>query len=1352
MFDTNEVFCRCTEGHPQPPGLTTAGDGQFHIRVDDQSTLYVNGENVGETTVDQWQQVMTFPFQASCSTPTVYAVDGVDNAGVSAFIGDINHCGEPIQTNAGKWKCSTDCPDGWTGVDFDDSAWPNAVDAGINGVDPWGATDVSGTSHWIWTANTQDDDRACCRYKSTHAVINCNAARTRYIADYPDASLSTQYANAQYQQTGRAEGRIWHSELCNEDGTDVDMDGDAAMGQIHICGDDGYTVYVNEQSVGTHEDYTSTEMYSFSAPCESPTVYALDVYDTGGIASVIADINHCGEPIMTSSAWKCNQFEDGPPDGWTTAAFDDTQWPAAGDAGDNGVAPWGRRKDISDEAHWIWTQDPNGHDHVYCRFVSQHHDYNCQAASARYYHDYRDVAGDDRAGACGHATGEGGGAAGCDAFDHFTRYGKHEGRIWHSELCNDDGTNKNSFCEVKHTSAVYEYDFLQNELGDTGAITFSVRAANDAHIGFFETQDGLTDTQCDGSDGCDDPAGPQYEIILCGWGGASSTIRSETQSPRDGGSIPLQDTTGMITADDFRQFWASAVNGLVRVGAGNLVGSNVIMQWQDPDAFLHVRWAGVATGWGAEGDWVVCLPEKCTGFFNAADALLSGPIICTDQETAGCTPHTGGLAHASDGSLVNVFADFQNDSGDTVTFTLSGCAAGLATMNFRYANGNTDTRPLQLAVNSVVKDPVNFAPTGGWDEGDWRDVHAEVQLTAGTNVVTLTTTGANGPNLSRLEVQSAQTTAEVAVQRGYVFITADNGYIMYVNGERIGAGGAALDPTDARYDRDGWTRVDRWAFTDSCQTPTSFAVEGVDSEGIAAMIVDITHCGKKIYSGDQWKCSPFTAASQGADRTFHAIDQPMNWDAAQAYCKDHYSDLASIHNEEEQALARQACGDIVETDELPIESCSASTEYGADSEAARGSTDDARTLGCVDGTQCTTYGNGADPLGWGCCGPHGGRAQCPSAQPVMCLHAPTSVGAANDPTARDCEANEALCADYGGTKAKQYGCEKAFDNLGTRDEGEWSTQGEYGGFIKMNFAAPTNVCTMMFQQRWAEIDWVTTLLLQFSDGSSQTVPLQTGPELNSYTLRQVTTSYVKITLQQPMYPEGTTHLPAGFTESSGNTGAKEIQFMGCGNTPHGCWIGMNDNYQERRLVWSDGSLVNYLNWAPGEPSPHGTEDVVEVDFRLIGRCEGGAYAANSNNGCETEEFRNGEWNDNQNGGDGNNTPEFALCESAVFTDEIQSTYIGCFIDSASRDMDGSAQVTNGNTLPYFIMGDDASPAACAMHCAGSRYMGLQNGNECYCDNANAMSQGQADEADCNMPCQGDATTMCGGGWRNSIYS
>eukprot|EP01052_Picozoa_sp_SAG31_P009328 SAG31_NODE_487_length_14980_cov_9.526376_21_plen_162_part_00 len=146
---------------------------------------------------------------------------------------------------------------------------------------------------------------------------------------------------------------------CNPDGTDIVVaqecqlaqngdgtwgSGAVTCGAVHgiakIDGDDGYTLYVNEQEVGTAEDYTRVQAYTFEADCDTPTVYAIDAYDTGGIASVIASVDHCGEKIITSAAWKCHQFGDaGPPDDWKSLDFDDSLWPEAGDAGDNGVAP-----------------------------------------------------------------------------------------------------------------------------------------------------------------------------------------------------------------------------------------------------------------------------------------------------------------------------------------------------------------------------------------------------------------------------------------------------------------------------------------------------------------------------------------------------------------------------------------------------------------------------------------------------------------------------------------------------------------------------------------------------------------------------------------------------------------------------------------------------------------------------------------------------------------------------------------------------------------------------------------------------------------------------------------------------
>ena len=45
----------------------------------------------------------------------------------------------------------------------------------------------------------------------------------------------------------------------------------------------------------------------------------------------------------------------------------------------------------------------------------------------------------------------------------------------------------------------------------------------------------------------------------------------------------------------------------------------------------------------------------------------------------------------------------------------------------------------------------------------------------------------------------------------------------------------------------------------------SYAIHAVDSEGIAAVIGDFTHCGTTVVTSDQWKCAPITAMTAGPD-------------------------------------------------------------------------------------------------------------------------------------------------------------------------------------------------------------------------------------------------------------------------------------------------------------------------------------------------------------------------------------------------------------------------------------------------------------------------------------------------------
>ena len=104
---------------------------------------------------------------------------------------------------------------------------------------------------------------------------------------------------------------------------------------------------------------------------------------------------------------------------WEMPGFDDSNWANAMDLGPNGIAPWRKRPRISSKARWIWSTDPNAHDHVFCRLVQPNTEMNCPAAQAQYLHEHPRVKG-----------------SGFPAWQHYNKEGKALGFIWHEDLCN----------------------------------------------------------------------------------------------------------------------------------------------------------------------------------------------------------------------------------------------------------------------------------------------------------------------------------------------------------------------------------------------------------------------------------------------------------------------------------------------------------------------------------------------------------------------------------------------------------------------------------------------------------------------------------------------------------------------------------------------------------------------------------------------------------------------------------------------------------------------------------------------------------------------------------------------------
>ncbi|MFI6318021.1 glycosyl hydrolase family 28 protein [Nonomuraea sp. NPDC050556] len=100
------------------------------------------------------------------------------------------------------------------------------------------------------------------------------------------------------------------------------------------------------------------------------------------------------------------------------------------------------------------------------------------------------------------------------------------------------------------------------------------------------------------------------------------------------------------------------------------------------------------------------------------------------------------------------FVNYDNVSGSSVQFAVNVPAAGTATLAFRFANGTTTNRPMDIVVNDVVIAAAKpFNGTGAWTT--WQTTTVSAQLLAGANTIKATATTVNGgPNLDYLEVQA----------------------------------------------------------------------------------------------------------------------------------------------------------------------------------------------------------------------------------------------------------------------------------------------------------------------------------------------------------------------------------------------------------------------------------------------------------------------------------------------------------------------------------------------------------------------------------------------------------------------
>ncbi len=184
-----------------------------------------------------------------------------------------------------------------------------------------------------------------------------------------------------------------------------------------------------------------------------------------------------------------------------------------------------------------------------------------------------------------------------------------------------------------------------------------------------------------------------------------------------------------------------AVNGALVVDEQAFPGTGAWTTWQTVTVTAPMR-AGANT--------VRVTSTTATGGPNL-DALDVEVPSTVDHQAENATVGQGVVESNHAGYTGSGFVNMDNVVGSHVEFTVDA-PAGQASLQFRFANGTTTDRPMDVTVNgTLVADDRSFPGTGAWTT--WQDSTLNATLTAGTNTIRVTATTANGgPNLDRLRI------------------------------------------------------------------------------------------------------------------------------------------------------------------------------------------------------------------------------------------------------------------------------------------------------------------------------------------------------------------------------------------------------------------------------------------------------------------------------------------------------------------------------------------------------------------------------------------------------------------------
>ncbi|RXM94927.1 C3 and PZP-like alpha-2-macroglobulin domain-containing protein 8 [Acipenser ruthenus] len=147
----------------------------------------------------------------------------------------------------------------------------------------------------------------------------------------------------------------------------------------------------------------------------------------------------------------------------------------------------------------------------------------------------------------------------------------------------------------------YEYQYVKKPSRMTH-FDVAVKAHNDAHLAL--------------SSGPHDTAG-MVEIVI----GGRQNSRTWVSASKMGEPLASTGTEGILSWDEFRNFWVSWRNGVVQVGHGvHPSNESVITEWAGLK-LPQVKYVGFSTGWGSVGEFKIWRKEDSDENHNEAFTL-----------------------------------------------------------------------------------------------------------------------------------------------------------------------------------------------------------------------------------------------------------------------------------------------------------------------------------------------------------------------------------------------------------------------------------------------------------------------------------------------------------------------------------------------------------------------------------------------------------------------------------------------------------------------------------------------------------------------------------------------------------